>query len=221
MPHLTLVIGNKDYSSWSLRPWFFLKHHNIAFKERRIPLDTASTKAELQQYHSGLKVPILRDVDIEIWDSLAILEYISEKYSQTGGWPEDEKARAIARAVSAEMHSSFTRIRSEMPMNCRRRVEGLKLSGNALKEIERIKWIWNFCRDTYGTDGEWLFGKFTIADAMFAPIAIRFHGYCISLLDVEEQYVQSILSHSAIKEWVEAGSSEKEVLESGEVEVAQ
>lgn len=217
MSDLTLIIGNKNYSSWSLRPWLFMKHAGIEFKEKHIALYTATSREELSPYFSNFKVPALKDGDFMVWDSLSILEYIADKYPNSKGWPDDPKARAFARSVSAEMHSSFVALRSELPMNCRREITGVKLSGKAQADIERIKDLWRACRNGYGSDREWLFGQFSIADAMYAPVALRFSGYSIPLTGIESSYVQSVLSHPAVAEWVEAGTLEKEVITDNEI----
>ena len=218
MEKLTLIIGNKNYSSWSLRPWVFLKHLQIDFEEKRVALFTDTTAGELSEYNSDFKVPILKDGDLVVWDSLSILEYVSEQYLDNQGWPADPTARAIARSASAEMHSSFVNIRGELPMNCRKKFHKIKLSANAEKEVERIKQLWRTCRTQFGNEGEWLFGKYSIADAMFAPIALRFDGYSIPLSGIEETYVQSVLSQACIIEWIEAGRLEKEVIAADEID---
>ena len=212
MADLTLIIGNKNYSSWSLRPWLFMKHHDIEFKEKRIALYADTTPQELSPYNSNFKVPVLLDGDFIVWDSLAILEYVSEQYCDLKGWPEDAKARAFARSISAEMHSSFVHLRTELGMNCRRKFSKVKVSAEAQKDIDRIKELWRRCRSEYGAGGEWLFGQFSIADAMYAPVALRFSGYGIPLDGIEASYVQSVLRHPAVAEWMEAGRQEKEVL---------
>jgi glutathione S-transferase len=212
MPELTLIIGNKNYSSWSLRPWLFMKHAGIPFKEKRIALYADTSRTELAPYHSNYKVPVLKDGDLLVWDSLAILEYIVEWFPDSHGWPEDTKARAMARSVCAEMHSSFADLRSELPMNCRRRYSAVTISDAAQKDIERIKELWRMCRGRYGSGGEWLFGQFCIADAMYAPIALRFAGYGILVSGIEAAYVQSVLRHPHIVEWMEAGRQEQEIL---------
>lgn len=218
MSELTLIIGNKNYSSWSLRPWVFMKHFHIEFKEKRIALFTGTTRNELGQYHSDYKVPLLLDGDFEVWDSLAILEYVSEKYLQSKGWPHAESARAIARSVSAEMHSSFTHMRSELPMNCRKRFDNIQLSSTAQHEVERIKSLWRHCRQQFGSEGEWLFGQYSIADAMFSPVALRFYGYNIKLGGVEADYVNSVLNQPCITEWIESAKIEKEIIKEDEIE---
>ena len=212
MSGLTLIIGNKNYSSWSLRPWMLLRHHQIEFSEIRIPLYIETTREALSKYHSDFKVPVLLDGDLEVWDSLAILEYLSANYLDGGGWPRDQKACAIARSVSAEMHSSFVALRTELPMNCRERFENVRLSAAAMHDVERVKELWRYCRQTFAGDGEWLFGEFSIADAMFAPVALRFIGYGIPVNDVEKAFIDTVLRQAYISEWIEAGKAETEVI---------
>jgi len=219
MSNLRLIIGNKNYSSWSLRPWVFMKHHQISFDEQRVALFTESTRNELAQYNSDFKVPILIDGDLEIWDTLSILEYISEQYLDSSGWPHEMSARAMARSISAEMHSSFVNVRNELPMNCRKKFSGIILSAEAKHEIERIQALWRQCRNDYGDDGEWLFGQYSIADAMYAPVALRFEGYGITLGDIEQAYVTSVVSQPSIIEWIEAGKVEKETIEEDEIHI--
>lgn len=217
MDDLTLIIGNKNYSSWSLRPWVFLKQNQIDFIEKRIALFTETTNQELAEYNSDFKVPVLQDGDLLVWDSLAILEYVSEKYLNSFGWPVDPDARAMARSVSCEIHSSFFNVRNELPMNCRKKFRNIRLSAEALHEIERIKDLWRQCRSRYGNNGEWLFGDYSIADAMYAPIALRFYGYTIPLDGAEAAYVESVLRQPCIIDWIEAGKAEKEVIEEDEI----
>lgn len=219
MSDLTLIIGNKNYSSWSLRPWVFLKQNDIKFKEIRVALFTETTADQLSQYSSDAKVPILKDGELLVWDSLSILEYISENYLESKGWPQDKSARAMARSISCEMHSSFPNIRNSLPMNCRKQFQNIRLSAQTQREIERIKSLWRDCRTKYGTNGEWLFGQYSIADAMFAPIALRFHGYDIPLEGIEKTYVQSVLNQVAIKDWIEAGKQEKEIIAEDEIDL--
>ncbi|OOZ00533.1 glutathione S-transferase [Solemya velum gill symbiont] len=219
MSKLTLVIGNKNYSSWSLRPWVFMKHYQVVFEEKRIALFTDTTTDELSIYNSDFKVPILKENEFEVWDSLSILEYVSEQYLSGQGWPADANARAAARSISTEMHSSFFNVRNELPMNCRKEFNGIKLSEGAISEIERIKELWRRCRSEYGSGGEWLFGKYSIADAMFAPVALRFNGYNIQLDGIEKEYVNSVLAHPAIVEWIEAAKLETEVITEDEIDV--
>ncbi len=194
-----------------------MKQQHIKFEEKRVPLFTETTHEELSKYHSDFKVPVLKDGDFVVWDSLSILEYLSEKYLDSAGWPREVKARAVARSISAEMHASFTNMRNELPMNCRKKFQNIRLSPKAEQEVERIKELWQSCRTQFGKDGEWLFGEYSIADAMFAPIALRFEGYGIPLSGVEEAYVQSVLKQPCIIEWIEAGKTEKETIEADEL----
>jgi len=217
MTTLTLIIGNKNYSSWSLRPWIFMKHFSIDFTELRIPLFTDTTDQELEAYFSDCKVPILQDGAFVVWDSLSILEYLSEQYLDAKGWPEAVKARALARSISAEMHSSFPNVRNELPMNCRKSFHDIKLSPEATREVARIKALWRKCRTEYGGQGEWLFGQYSIADAMYAPIALRFAGYGIALTGLERTYVETVLAHPNIVQWMAAGKAEKEIIAADEI----
>jgi len=212
MSTLTLIIGNKNYSSWSLRPWIFMKYFNVEFEEIRIPLFTDTTDKQLVSYFSNSKVPVLRDDGLDIWDTLSIMEYVSENYLDCRGWPQDVKARAIARSISAEMHSSFFGIRGALPMNCRKQFENFNLSAEVNTDIQRIKDIWYKCRTEYGANGDWLFGEYSIADAMFAPVVHRFNGYGVPLNELEQAYVQATLTSPHMVDWVAAGKQEKEVI---------
>lgn len=194
-----------------------MKYHQIEFDEKKILLHTETTNVELSQYYSGTKVPVLKDGDLEVWDSLAILEYVSEHYCESSGWPREASARAVARSISAEMHSSFANLRSELPMNCRKQFNHINLSIEAAEEVARVKEIWRMCREQFGGKSEWLFGEYSIADAMFAPIALRFEGYNIPLEGVEKDYVQSVLDQQCIIDWVAAAKAEKEIIESQEM----
>ncbi|MEZ5541486.1 MAG: glutathione S-transferase family protein [Pseudomonadota bacterium] len=218
MPDLTLIIGNKNYSSWSLRPWLFMRHFGLDFTERRVALFTDTTERELAPWFSDGKVPILLDGDLVVWDSLAILEYLSERHLNGRGWPTDSGARAMARAISAEMHSSFGQVRSELPMNCRRRFRDVPLSAAALREIERVKAIWCRCRTDHGRDGDWLCGQFSIADAMYAPVALRFFGYTVALDGIAAAYVDTVLADPHVRAWMAAGETEAEVIAEDELD---
>lgn len=210
---LSLVIGNKNYSSWSLRPWLFLKYHDIAFEEIRIPLYQEQSKAKLLSYAPSGKVPVLLDGDIKVWDSLAILEYLAERFPQSQGWPEHARERALARSLAAEMHSGFTALRSHCGMDCRRQPAPKELPEPVIADIARISQIWQQCRQQHSQTGPWLFGRFTIVDAMFAPVAIRFHSYQIAGNSEAETYQQTVLENPAVKAWIEAGKLETEVIE--------
>ena len=195
-----------------------MKHHQLDFEEKRVALFSDTTADELSAYNSDFKVPILKDDELVVWDSLSILEYISEQHLENAGWPADAQARSVARSISSEMHSSYLNVRNELPMNCRKKFNTIEISKDASREIERIKWLWRKCRSEHGNRGEWLFGEYSIADAMFAPVALRFYGYSVPLASVEESYVISILNHPGIVEWVEAGKLETEVIEADEIE---
>lgn len=218
MENLLLIIGNKNYSSWSLRPWIFLKQMGVAFAEKRIALFTDTTDEALAPYGSDSKVPVLVDGELIIWDSLAILEYVSETYLDGQGWPLDRAARATARSMSAEMHSSFIHVRSEMPMNCRKQFNSLSLSAEAQREVERIQSLWNASRAQFADQGPWLFGDYSIADAMYAPIVMRFHGYSVSVDETVAAYMQHVIQQPALQAWIEAGRQEVEVIDEDEIE---
>ena len=218
MNKLILVIGNKNYSSWSLRPWLLMKEFNIEFNEMRVALYTDDTTEKLSLYQSDHKVPILLDGDLQIWDSLAILEYVSEKYAQSNAWPADSDARAVARSISAEMHSGFMHIRNDMPMNCRAAYSHIKISSAVTTEIKRIESIWQTCRSKYANQGQWLFGQYSIADAMFAPIVLRFNSYGVKLKGLAQQYMTNVLQQPHIIQWIKDGIKEKEIIAAGEIE---
>ena len=192
-------------------------HHGLAFEEKRIALFMKTTDEQLKPYNSNFKVPVLQDGDLLVWDSLAILEHLSEHHLDGKGWPLSLPARTLARSMSAEMHSSFGALRSELPMNCRKVFHGIKLSDDAQKDIERIQWLWRASREQFGAKGPWLFGEYTIADAMFAPVALRFAGYSIALDETSQRYVQTVLDHPSIQAWMAAGREEVEIIEEDEI----
>lgn len=209
---LTLVIGNKNYSSWSLRPWLFLKYHDIVFEEIRIPLYREDSKPKLLSYSPAGKVPTLLGGDINVWDSLAILEYLAERFPQTQGWPENIAERARARSLAAEMHSGFIALRSHCGMNCRRTPASKQLPDAVYADIERIGQIWQQCRQQHSAKGPWLFGRFTIVDAMFAPVALRFYSYQLATNPEAQAYINTVLENPAVKAWIDAGKQETEVI---------
>lgn len=212
MTQLTLVIGNKNYSSWSLRPWLAMKQAGLEFDEIRIALDTPTSLQEIRQYSPAGKVPILLDNGLTIWDSLAICEYLAEHYPTKHWWPEDKAARAVARSISAEMHSGFQALRQNMPMNCRAFLPGKGMAPGVQADIDRITAIWRDCRQNFGTGGEMLFGDFTIADAMFAPVVSRFTTYDVQLDPTSRAYAETIWALPAMQEWVAAAQTKIEVL---------
>ena len=214
---MKLVIGNKNYSSWSLRPWLLLSFHGVPFDEVRIPLDREDTHKTLARYTDAGKVPVLRDGDLTVWDSLAICEYVSERYLDGRGWPADIRARAHARSVSAEMHSGFQALRDKLPMNCRATGRRVAPTPALRKDIARIERIWSKCRQAHSGSGPWLFGGFSIADCMFAPVAFRFETYGIGLSEAAEDYRRSVLNHESMREWLEHARNEPETIEAEEV----
>jgi len=212
---LKLVIGNKNYSSWSMRPWLALRANNIPFDEIFVPLytDNKADKDRILSFtHSG-KVPALIDGDVTIWDSLAIIEYVAERFPEAGLWPEDRARRAHARSISAEMHSGFTALRNECGMNLHRPVRAVDLSDDARANVARIQEIWVECRERYGTQGPFLFGGFGAADAMFAPVVHRFRTYAIPVAPQAAAYMETMMALPAFAEWTRAGLAETLVIE--------
>jgi len=212
MVRRVLVIGNKAYSSWSLRPWVLMRHAGLEFEEVRLPLYTERWNADIARYSPSGKVPALVDGDIHIWDSLAICEYLAERHPEKQLWPGDTAARALARAVSAEMHSGFAELRNQLPMNVRRRLPGRNHSPGALKDIERIQQLWNDCRARFGASGPFLFGRFSVADAMYAPVASRFQTYEVALDPVAGAYAQTLLALPAMRRWIAEAEAESETI---------
>jgi glutathione S-transferase len=212
MARFTIIIGNKNYSSWSLRGWIALRHCTEDFDEVMIPLRKQTTSADIRAHSPAGKVPSLHDGDLLVWDSLAICEYLADIFPDAGLWPEDRAARAHARAASAEMHSGFQALRHDMPMNCRASLRGLGATQAALTDIARIEVIWDECRERFGGGGDFLFGHFTIADAMYAPVASRLKTYQPELGPTAKAYVDAIHGLPAMQEWIEAASAESDRL---------
>ncbi|HRF63816.1 MAG TPA: glutathione S-transferase family protein [Candidatus Competibacter sp.] len=206
-----LVIGNKNYSSWSLRPWLAARHAGIEFDEIRIPLYTPEAAAQIQQYSPSGKVPVWREGEFAVWDSLAICEYLAERSPAL--WPADAAARAVARSVSAEMHSGFIALRTSMTMNARARGRRVAVTPEIAAEIDRIAAIWTDCRKRFGVGGPWLFGAFSIADAMFGPVVLRFVPYGVSRPGVMDDYVATWMADPHLQAWIAAAEQESEVLE--------
>ncbi len=213
---MKLFIGNKNYSSWSLRPWLLLRVLNLPFDEERIALYESGSRERLLQASSSGKVPVLVDGTRTIWDSLAIAEYLAERFPDRGPWPQDIDARACARSVTCEMHSGFSALRGSMPMNCRSRLPGRGHTDAALADAARVMALWNDCRSQYGGTGAFLFGNFSIADAFYAPVVLRFRTYEVPLTDVARQYSDAILALPALQEWLAAADREAEVVAASE-----
>jgi glutathione S-transferase len=208
MADLTLLIGNKNYSSWSLRPWLALKATGAPFREELVALGQPDTQARIRHYSPAGRVPVLRDGDVTVWESLAICEYLAERFPASGLWPADRAARALARSISSEMHAGFAALRREMPMDIRARLAGRTVSAEAAADIERVKAIWRDAIARFGGQGPFLFGRFSIADCMYAPVATRFVTYGVPLDPVSDGYVRSIMDHPAMREWCAAAAAE-------------
>ncbi|MGH8396926.1 MAG: glutathione S-transferase family protein [Gammaproteobacteria bacterium] len=217
MEKFELIIGNKVYSSWSLRAWLALKHTGVPFTETVLFMDTPKFKPAILKYSPTGKVPFLKHGSLGIWDSLAICEYLAEQLPAAKLWPEDATARALARSVSAEMHSGFMAIRKNMPFNCRASGRHVNESAELETEINRVTELWRECRKHHGQDGPWLFGRFSIADAMYIPVALRFVTYGTKLDGTARSYLETVQSLRAIREWIAAAKLEKEVIETSEV----
>ena len=214
---MKLIIGNKNYSSWSLRAWLFLTANGISFDEVRVALSMENTRSEIAKHTNAGKVPVLHDNDLVVWDSLAICEYISEQYLDGNGWPADVKKRAIARSCCAEMHSGFFTLRGEMPMNCRAVNRRISITADLQKEISRIDSIWKDLRAQNSNHGPWLFGAFSIADCMFAPVVFRFATYNVAVSESSKKYMASVLENPKMQLWLEQAKKEVETIESEEV----
>jgi glutathione S-transferase len=215
MAPLTLVIGNKNYSSWSLRAWLFMRHVGVEFEEIVIRLDTADTREHMDRYGPSGRVPVLRQGKLCVWDSLAICEYVAELSGR--GWPRAPEVRAVARSVSAEMHSGFTTLRSLWPMNARARNRRTAVTAPLEADIERIDEIWNDCRARFGEGGPWLFGEYSVADAMYAPVVLRFNTYGARISQAARWYMASVLEDAPLQEWLQAAKQEPWTIDADEV----
>lgn len=200
-PELVIVIGDKNLSSWSLRPWLALRATKVAFRERKIRLNRPETRDEILKISGTGKVPALIDGDLVLWESLAICETIAEWFPRAGLWPEDPTARAVCRSVAVEMHGGFAALRQEMPMNLGLRTT--KAASAAVQaDVDRITAVWRMCRERYGKDGGLLFGGgLTIADCMYAPVVTRFRSYGVAVDPVCQAYCEAVLALPAMQEW--------------------
>jgi len=215
---LKLVIGNKNYSSWSFRPWIAMKVAGIAFEEEVISLDAADFKSRVTMISGTGKVPALAEGGVHVWESLAILEYLDEKYPHAQLWPADPAARAHARAIAAEMHAGFVPLRRHLPMNMWRPVIRRELPPEVQSNVRRIEAIWTDCRARHGADGDFLFGSFGAADAMYAPVVSRFHTYAVEVGPVARAYMDAVMAQPAWREWRTAALAEPWVLPEDEVD---
>lgn len=204
----TIVLGNKNYSSWSLRPWLALKRTGAPFEEIVIPLDQPETKEAILAHSGAGRVPVLHHGERTIWESLAICEYLAELFPDAGLWPADQEARAAARAVSCEMHAGFVSLRGHMPMNIRESLPGGGMTAEVEADIGRIQFIWESCRENFGGGGDFLFGGFTIADAMFAPVVMRLRTYAVDLSTTCRTYSDAVWNLPEMQEWVSAAREE-------------
>jgi glutathione S-transferase len=221
MGTLTLVVGNYNYSSWSLRPWALMKHLGLEFAEQRIVLDTPTFAAEVARYSAAGRVPVLLDGELVVWESIAILEYVSE-LAGGRGWPGPRAARAEARAVAAEMHGGFAALRAAYPMNIRARDRRVPMTAELAAAIARIDQLWSGCRRRHGAGGPWLFGGYSAADAMYLPVAFRFQTYGASGLGAESRaYLATALADPLVEPWVRAALAEQETVASDEAGATQ
>jgi glutathione S-transferase len=209
---LRLVIGNKNYSSWSFRPWIAMKAAGIPFEETVISLDDPAFKPTLLRLSPAGKVPVLVDGDTHVWESLAILEHLAETFPSANLWPAASAARAHARAIAAEMHAGFVPLRRHCPMNFWRPVKRRELPEDVAANVRRIDAMWTDCRARFGAGGPFLFGSFSAADAMYAPVVSRFHTYGIPAGPVSRDYIEAVMALPAWSEWKEAAVREPWVL---------
>ena len=209
---MKLIIGNKNYSSWSLRGWLAAKQSGLSFEELTVHIDGDDWQAIKRQdgefQPSAGKVPVLWDGDVVVWDSLAILEYLADKVGRDRFWPKDDEARGMARAVVAEMHSSYMALRRECPMNIRRRIEGHSISDDAQGDIIRILQLWAEARARFGKGGPFLFGTFGAADVFYAPVVSRFITYGLNVPGFAQAYMQAVWEHDWMRAWVSAAENE-------------
>ncbi len=206
---LTLVIANKAYSSWSFRPFILMRHFGVPFAEIVIPLGEETTHAEILRYSPAGKCPVLRDGALSVWDSLAIIEYLAERFPDLPIWPAVAAARATARSLAAEMHSGFAALRADLPMNMCREVKQRRPSPEASADIERIEAAWAAARQAFGGNGGFLFGDFSAADAMFAPVVNRLHVYDVPVSAATRAYMDRMMALPAYSDWQNGAAAER------------
>jgi len=216
MAALTLVVGSRNYSSWSLRPWLLMRHLGLAFDERQFHLDTPEFDAEIAKVSPTRRVPVLVHGELVVWESLAICEYASE-LAGGRGWPSDPRLRALARAAAAEMHSGFGALRAACPMNARATGRQVPMTAPLARDLARIDALWSGCRRDQGEQGPWLFGAFSVADAMYAPVALRVRSYGLPLSSLASRYLDTMLGDAHLAAWIEAARRETQVIPHEEV----
>jgi glutathione S-transferase len=219
---LTLVIGNKCHSSWSLRPWILMKQFGIPFTEVLIPfsdpMHSPEWKTKVRRYSPGGKVPGLVDGDVAVWESLAILEYLADTHPDLAIWPRDRAARAMARSISAEMHAGFSALRSACPMNLGKKFAVRDRGPQVAQDVARVAEIWTTARERFGEGGPFLFGAFTAADAMYAPVVTRFDSYSLPADPVCQAYMEAVMATPAFQEWRRAALAETWIVPEDEVD---
>ena len=215
MSELILTMGNQNYSSWSLRPWILMKHLGLEFSERVLPLDTPDFARAVANISPTHRVPVLRHGELLIWDSLAICEYVCELAGR--GWPGDQAARAVARSVCAEMHSGFSILRSQWPMNARAVGRRTPPNRERAADIARIEEIWSDCRRRFGASGSWLFGEYSVADAMYAPVVLRFRTYEALPAEPARTYMAHALEDAHLRSWLASAAAETWTIENSEI----
>ena len=207
---LTLVIGNKNYSSWSMRPWVLLKQLGIAFEEKKLRFHSNEWDAEIARWSPSRLVPVLWRGDQSVWDTLAIMEALHEWYPDRGVWPRDARARAFARSAAAEMHSGVRDLRSHMPMNIRSSHPGKGMNAQVQANIDRVEALWGEARRRFGAGGPFLFGAFSAADAMYAPVVTRFRTYAVRISAESQRYCDAMLAAPGVRAWIDDALAEKE-----------
>jgi glutathione S-transferase len=222
MADFTLVIGNKNYSSWSLRGWLMARAAGIEFEEILIPLDLPETVPAIRKHSPSGRVPVLLHRGLAVWESLAIGEYLNDLKPEAGLWPAAVAARAHARAISTEMHAGFLELRNNMPMNIRASSPGKGMTSAVRSEIERITSMWRDCRKRFSgaaaaKDDGFLFGQFSAADAMYAPVVTRLRTYAVPVDSDTDAYCKAVLAYPPMKEWVDAAKNEPWLIDSAEI----
>jgi glutathione S-transferase len=213
---MKLVVANKNYSSWSMRPWILLRQAGIPFEEVQLKFDDDTRVVGIEKYSPAGKVPVLLIDGEPVWDSLAICETVAERHPEKHLWPDTPEARRVARSICAEMHSGFQALRGAMPMNIRSRHPGKGMTPESRKDIDRVVSVWTDCRERFGGAGSFLFGRFSIADAFYAPVVMRFQTYAVKVPAVAQAYCEAVQALSAVREWIEAARRETEFVQADE-----